>query len=362
MDKTTSKRITSLRFLLVLLVVTLHAFGPKVNFQDSNIVLKFPDAVYKIEYLFSMIIASIAVPMFFLLSGYLVGLKKDTYSENLKKKFKSVLVPFLIWNSINILFYFVLQSLPITRPFFFRMNYIVSNFQFVDWLDAYTGMFERSPFPFLDLSWFLRDLFLLNLLLPLIFTAMKKIPAFYFFMVFILWINGKYLFFLSSEALLFFSLGCFWGTTYFSTKFIDMLHFFDIFLLYAITVYLELFYAQQFIAIHKFNIIIGIVLVWKISSYFIRNEKLYRVLKFLSVYSFFVYVSHEPLMTILRKLSARFFPMDGIGILFGGYFLLIIIDLTISLSAGIIIKRINPRLYNIMVGGRLDKKIDLETS
>ncbi|MCM1262982.1 MAG: acyltransferase [Butyrivibrio sp.] len=51
-------------------------------------------------------LAQCGVPIFFIVSGYLaVSLEERPYLEMIKKKMKSLLLPFVIWN----LFYFVFE-------------------------------------------------------------------------------------------------------------------------------------------------------------------------------------------------------------------------------------------------------------
>jgi fucose 4-O-acetylase-like acetyltransferase len=350
-----SKQITSLRFILTFLVVVLHAYGPQINFQGSTINLDLPKYVQNTEILFSNIIARSAVPMFFLFSGYLVCIKKENYFSNLKKKTKSILIPYLIWNSINILFYFVFQSIPGTRHFFSRENYLIQNFNFVDWIDAYSGVIERSPFPFFDLTWFLRDLFILNLVIPVINFLIKKWSSTFFVLVLLLWIRGDYILFLSSESLLFFSLGCFIGIKSSFEKISNNIRILDVSILYVSTLFIEIFFQDIFPVIHKTNIVIGVLFFWKMSEFLVKSTQLYKLLSFLSMYSFFIYFSHEPLMTILRKLSAQYIPANGFALFFTGYLLLIIVDLLFCLSIGMFLKHKFPSLFNLLTGGRAPK-------
>ena len=101
-----SKRITSLRFLLIALVVFIHN-----NFTLKSIAESIenggPDILFIqnafgrwVQLFISEGIARCAVPLFFLFAAYLQGIKNDNYKTLLKKKSKSLFIPFIIWTAI----------------------------------------------------------------------------------------------------------------------------------------------------------------------------------------------------------------------------------------------------------------------
>ena len=107
----TSKRITALRFLLIVFVVFIHNnFTTKTiaeEFEKTGVLTLFkPNAFSEWTQLFiSQGIARCAVPLFFLFAAYLQAKKNDTYPTLLKKRAKSLLLPFVIWTAIYA-FYF----------------------------------------------------------------------------------------------------------------------------------------------------------------------------------------------------------------------------------------------------------------
>ena len=93
-----------LRFPLFVLVVYIHTMD--WNLHNSG---PFAWKLYdNIRILISGIIGHAAVPTFFIISGYLFFLSKDTfdfetYLSKLKRRFTTLFVPYIIWNSIYIL-------------------------------------------------------------------------------------------------------------------------------------------------------------------------------------------------------------------------------------------------------------------
>lgn len=100
-DKYLSEKIKFVSFFSMILVVFLHSYnlGEEIIEQSSS----KKGFVFFVQYFISQGIARIAVPMFFLISGYLFFfLKKGTffngYILSLQKKIKSLVLPFFLVN------------------------------------------------------------------------------------------------------------------------------------------------------------------------------------------------------------------------------------------------------------------------
>lgn len=98
--------------------------------------------------------------------------------------------------------------------------------------------------------------------------------------------------------------------------------------------------------------IISSLFLLKISNYLIKNDFLYRCLAYLSSYSFFIYAIHSPFIeSVLNKLSWKVIPLKGIGCLFQ-FILLVLSTVIISTILGMIVKKIFPKLFIFLCGGR----------
>ena len=92
---------------------------------------------------------------------------------------------------------------------------------------------------------------------------------------------------------------------------------------------------------------------------FLKNIKiLYRKYKiiqntvWLEKYQFIVYVVHGVLMPQLLKIYIRVVPLNGIFILLG-YFFMILSGVLVSLVFGITLKKLFPKIYAVLTGGRI---------
>ena len=122
MTKEESDRIRIVKWMAIVMVVFLHAYTTEVSFADGKNTAALPQWLMLLETGVSQIIARCAVPIFFLLSAVLLFRGDHTYGEMIRKKIKTLLVPYLIWNTFWILVFIALQSLPFTAPYFSGSN------------------------------------------------------------------------------------------------------------------------------------------------------------------------------------------------------------------------------------------------
>ncbi|MDD6970288.1 MAG: acyltransferase, partial [Treponema sp.] len=114
-----SKRITSLRFLLIVFVVFIHANltpDDALNYYHYDFIQPKWIEVFKNFICYTL--GGAAVPLFFLFASYLQFSKNDSYPTLLKKRSKSLLLPYILWSVITVILYFIAQSIPQTAPYF----------------------------------------------------------------------------------------------------------------------------------------------------------------------------------------------------------------------------------------------------
>jgi fucose 4-O-acetylase-like acetyltransferase len=302
------------------------------------------------------IITAIAVPMFFLFSAYFLYFKEQKYVPTMKKKCRTILLPYFLWNLLLILFYFLMQTLPFTKQFFMTdPDHLISNYGIIDWIDVFWGKItyrDEYGHPFVYQFWFLRDLFILNIFFVFIKKIVDKFPLGIFVLFFVFWMNDIKIYIVSSEALLFFTLGYYVVKYNLDIKNIDQIKILDISISYSITVILEHLFINNMPVIHKVNILMGCIFFLKISEYFVENIKLYKILAWLEKYQFIVYAIHGIIISQVLKIYIKIIPINGVFILIG-YFTVIFFGVFISLVFGIIFKKILPKTYGILTGGRI---------
>jgi len=351
-EENLSKRINSLRFLLIVFVVIIHNGISAKTFEERKIAAIIPAYVDNIQR-FIGIITAIAVPLFFLFSAYFLYVKEQEYTSLLKKKCKTILLPYFLWHIVLIGIYFAVSTLPYTKHLFTSRKPIPS-WDLLDWIKAFFGDYSSNEtnYPFIYQFWFLRDLFILNILSAIIKMLVNKFPLGTLVLFSIFWLNNIRIYVVSPEALIFFVLGCYVVKYKLGIKDIDQINILDLFVIYFITIVLEYFFIQTMPVLHKINILIGCIFFIKMSQYFVENKGLYKILAWLEKYQFIVYAIHGVIIPQLLKIYISIIPLNGVYILLG-YFIMILFGVSLSLIFGILLKELFPKIYGILTGGRI---------
>lgn len=170
--------IYALRLPLMIMVVISHAI--LIDRPDM------PETMW-IENLFSRYIPIVAVPLFMFISGFLFFCKMDKfnihfYGSQLCKRVKTLFVPYLLWNTIVIIFFFAMHKF---APALINDNFEnVANFSVTQLIDCYWS--GSGGFPIAYQFWFIRDLIIINLFTPLVYLITK---AGKYLIIFLLLIN-----------------------------------------------------------------------------------------------------------------------------------------------------------------------------
>ena len=166
----------------------------------------FPEWLRSIQYVLSECIGRAAVPFFFLCSSMLLYSKEFTFSGNIKKKFHTLFVPYFLCISLHILLFLIAQKLPFMAAYFYNENNRITEWTWIQWLDAYVGKIQRSA-PFCDHLWFIRDLMILNIFALPIKKIVYRIPVISGIFCVLLWITNTAPAFLDKQAIVFWIAG-----------------------------------------------------------------------------------------------------------------------------------------------------------
>ena len=104
--KLQSATIDLLRFPLAIMVIFIHMNPEVSNLFDADFSLISGHGIYNVTgVLLSHVLTHIAVPTFYLISGFLffINFQKwswEGYKKKLSSRIKTLLVPYLLWNAI----------------------------------------------------------------------------------------------------------------------------------------------------------------------------------------------------------------------------------------------------------------------
>lgn len=227
MDVLQSKAIDGIRFPLIIMVVFIHNVGLGVPVSDISFVfsngLTSSDLYNLFRKMILGIFGCVAVPTFYVISGYLFfynidKLTKNVFLKKIKSRFSSLLIPYVCWNTIayfpfNDIMFSVVKGTSFIWPdfsFSIFLNY-VKNVS-VDKFGHTIYYFHPINMPL----WYVRNLMVLVLLTPLIDFCLNRNRWVYLLIVsslVVVPLDGRfpYLPALSFMSLFYFSIGCFLG-------------------------------------------------------------------------------------------------------------------------------------------------------
>ena len=157
----------------------------------------------------------VAVPVFFIISGYFFFYQVseftcDSYRKKLKKRMRSLLLPYFLWNLLPVLL--------ITGGNLYSILFRGKSFEALK--DFYSGLWNEGLYhiwwdktsgtmPFDSPLWYIRDLMMVCVLSPLLYQAIKRVGwAFLeYWSCFISWDYGRILMALALQLFAFSQLG-----------------------------------------------------------------------------------------------------------------------------------------------------------
>lgn len=334
-----SEKIRIVSFFSMILVVLLHA-------QLISISSGF---VLKVQQFVTGELTRVAVPLFFVISGFLFFQNLSSpismfFKNKIKKRVITVLVPYLFWSTCGFFFLFLMQRLfPDSLS---SAKKIIGEYSLVEVLD----IIFINPVGAYQL-WFLKDLFIIVVFTPIIYWGIKYLRVFFILLLSFLWINGIQ-YFVHIESIFFFTLGAYIALEYkcvlekkYSKKVIGILQF----CLWLVFCYFIVEYNLGYWA-HCLGILWGMWSLWCLYDILYPCIKRVNVLKKITAYSFFIYVTHEPLLTVVKKLLLCM--GDSSVMILMIYFIAPLVTIFICISVGRLLKDKFHKFYTFISGGR----------
>ena len=362
-DEESSKRITSLRFLLAILVVFIHnnyrseTLNEAIENGAKAIIFNQSSFGKWIQIFISSGIACCAVPLFFLFAAYLQANKNDKYSVLIQKRLRTLVLPYCIWLGIYLL-YFTIGKVIIAKLIPSALNNPEKTFLTwtpIDWFHQIIGFQntdDGNPLAAMQF-WFVRDLFIFTLLSPIFTRIIKKFTIGFFAIILFFSILAKFGFDAHLNfAVFYYICGLYWGI--FDIKLFALLDKVSWFETIGISLFTFLanfvFKVPFFNTLHTFVICCAIL---KLSYNIIHSNLFFSATKKLSGYSFFLYAIHMPvLLTIVEKVWIKIFPMKNTFFCLFEYFGATLLIITIGTIIGIALKKFFPTLFALLNGGR----------
>lgn len=344
LSKEESERIRIVKFIAIVLVVYFHAYTTGVNFSDGTSVLDLPVWLQVIEKGLSQVIAGCNVQIFFLLSAILLFRSEQRYGTVLKKKIRTLLLPYLIWNTFWVAVFVVLQSLPFTTAYFSGNNTPILQSSVKEWLGLY-GI--GQSFPHCHPLWFVRDLMVMVLIFPVIKKVVNRFPGTMLCIGILLTIFPFS--FYGKTALAWFLMGAAIVKMQIHMTALDKISTTKMSAVYfagALAAFLV-----DIGAVRSVFTLIGVLFWVRISREIYVRGNIRKGFLWLSQWTFMIYVLHELTLTSIRKVCLRLLPTSPVNLLLE-YLLIPISVMTGCILTGIILKKCMPGLYSFVTGER----------
>jgi len=360
-----SQKFRFYAFVSMLLLVYVHGYNLRDSYLQPFTLVQEPLTFTSFfEYLTANGLFRFRIPMLFAISGYLFALgDAQPHGQRVKKRLRTLLLPYLLWSGIALLLTFLLQQFPPTAQ-------AVANAQLDQLGDnrpyteiGLTGMLTRLTLtPIAYQLWFIRVLLVYNLAYPLIKKAVVKAPKIWFPIVTFLWLTMFGLHFIEGEGLLFFSLGAWLAINRSDlTKppaWLSLKWTLPVFLAAAAGKTTLAFYLQHGFAgditlllLHKITVFTGFISIWFGADGLVRYCMSRPWFVWLSAFSFIIYALHVPLINYAHQLLLPVTNSWRLGRL-ADYTLLPLLIILFSILVGAALRALFPRAYALLTGGR----------
>lgn len=357
MSKYLSRKIKFITVFAMTAVVFIHSY----NYSDSfltpatRISEGFAFAPM-LEYFFSNELLRFAVPLFFLISGFLFFFNYENtpqcYENKLKKRFSSLLVPYLIWAILSGLTVVILSHF---APF---QELDIIKERAVDLKHFLIYLVNPPAFQL----WYIQQLIIFTVLAPAMYWLLKKTKGLILAPVGILWLFNLS-FIVNSEALFFFWTGAAFAVfkkhrnvARKSNRMLTVI---------TALIWLSLSLANTLIAalgsnsfavtvimtlLYKLNQAVGVAAVWLIFDHIAKRISHKKAMLLASAHLFMVYVLHEPLLHICYQLALKQSSV------FSGH-LILYICLPLSITAlciivSMVLRKVAKPIHKYLTGGR----------
>ena len=341
-----SQVITWLRFPMIFFIIMLHCYSVQRLEGDHEL-------YFKVVYPFSLWLGETGVPIFFIFSGYLFFLSNKNYTEKLRSRFHTLLVPYILWNLILLSLYLVLNT--IGYPQNINGKSIV-DYSIIDYLRLFwdRGSYDNGNFvPLLCPLWYIRNLIIMSILSPLLYYIIRYLRELFLMIVAAWWLTTYHNAFIP-QTILFFSLGAYFSIFNINPLKIAIENKTFLIILFVIFATGDLLShvvneTPINLQLHRLSLIINIFALLLFADWCIRHKY---TSKLLPNSAFIVFCVHYPIVVLLRKICISKFSnsSDIIHILL--YFACIIIATIISIGLYCILERFFPKIKNILSGNR----------
>ncbi len=366
MNRLLSQKFRFYSFVCIALLLFVHGYNLQETYLTPfSLVTERLTFTTFIEYFLANGALRFRIPMLFIISGYIFALQDNrSYKERIRRRFHSLIIPFLIWSAFGLLVTYAWQQHPLTARAVYdsQLDQMGDNrpYSEMDWVDI---LIRWLVAPVSFQLWFIRSLFFYNLLYPFFKWALTKFPKIWFTIALVGWFSMFNFLFLEAQGIFFFTLGIWIQKTNFPIiKKPKWLSAFLCWLFFIGVSVIKTFMAFELeadnpettyilVTLHMITVFAGILAVWygadPVVKWFMRR----RWFLWSITFSFIIYALHVPLIQYTTRLSFIYFHHLKLYRL-GTYILVPALLLLFCIAVGALFRRLFPKAYRVATGGR----------
>ena len=343
-----SKKKIIVSYILSLLVVLIHisSFSNYVGVDYGNL----PLGLKQLQIFLQCVITPFAVPLFFIISGVLFfkGYTNQNYVDKLKRRIKTLFIPYILWNILGTIFAVVATLL--------LKNYFIGRIPFdLSMKSILGGIFH---YKYNCVFWFVFALIIFEIFAPILNLLLynKAVGVISISVIIILCQHNIGLpvpLFCYRSCIAFFLLGGMYGKFYFddfvASRRRSSLFIYALGLIGAIF-YEELIFNEIISKVEMIDIIVRMVYAisfWRFSDLFVSRIPIKECMK----HTFWIYALHLNIQSCISKMLWLIFPKNNAFILFNFILTVLITLITVELIYKFTDKFM-PKVNRLLSGGR----------
>jgi fucose 4-O-acetylase-like acetyltransferase len=366
MNRFLSQKFRFYSFISISLLLFVHGYNLKVTYLEPfSLVSERLTFTSFFEYFLANGILRFRLPMLFIISGYIFAMQDyKPFKERIKRRFKTLIIPYFIWSAFGLLLTYIWQQYPVTAQAVLdsQLDQLGDNRPYAE--IGWGGILNRwllRPVSFQ--LWFIRSLFFYNLVYPVFRWAITNYPRIWFSLMFLMWLFMFRILFFEGQGMLFFSLGIWlykynypiekkpeWYSRYLSWLCFIGLSVIKTFMAFEFEEY-SYVTIGTFLVLHVASVIAGVMAIWfsgdKVVRWFMQKKWFIWATSF----SFIIYGLHIPLLAYTMRLAYRYLgDLPNYRLL--TYIGVPVLVLLFCIAAGALFRRVWPSGYRLATGGR----------
>lgn len=366
MNRFLSQKFRFYSFVCIALLLFVHGYNLKIAYlSPASLVNEDLTFTTFIEYLFANGLLRFRIPILFLISAYIFAMHDQRpYGERIKKRFISLMIPYFIWSAVGLAITFLLQQFPATARIVHesQLDQLGDNrpYKIIGWVGV---LFRWIVAPVSFQLWFIRSLFVYNLLYPVFKWAVLKYPVITFCILFLFWVSMSSVILIEGQGMFFFALGIWLNKT--NYQIINRPDWYSSSICWLFFVGISVirtFMAFEFetntpltigllTVLYIISVGTGVLAIWYSADSMIKWFMERRWFVWASSFSFIIYGLHIPILAYLTQfiyLHWNFIPDYRLLT----YIIAPVFVLVFCIGTGALFRVWFPKIYRIATGGR----------